>query len=361
VTSTPRIRLGYVGAGALAQSAHLPNLQSLSDECDLVALAELRPRLGRTVADHFRIPTLYPSHRELADDPNVDAAIVSGHFSAQGDIAADLLLAGKDVFVEKPMALTIDQANHILDAERRSGHRLMVGYVKRFDPGNRLARELVRELRETHILGRPTFVRAHMFAGDWKSPSRHPVRTTSEPLQPSETHFPEWLPDTLRSAYVGYLHAWTHHINLVRFLLDSSAAVKVVTTDLTASADGEDVLGIVSSRVDGIHTVIESGVYSKSEFDEHFQVYFESGWVKATAPPVLLLDGMTSTVELHDGDKRTTSVHHAGFDWSYREELRHFLHALRTSTEFDSTASDAAVDVRFFEDVFRHVADYPRG
>jgi predicted dehydrogenase len=356
VSGDRRIRVGYVGAGFLAQSAHLPNLRTLADDCDLVALAEVRPRLRNMVGECFGVPKLYASHRELASDRDVEAVLVSGHFSGQGEIAGELLLAGKDVFVEKPMALSVEQADELLDAERRSGRRLMVGYCKRFDPGNRLARDLVRGARASGHLGDITYVRAHMFAGDWKSASRHPVLTSDEPIPNLESRMPAWLPEQLSNAYIGYLHAWTHHINLIRFLLDSETDVDVIATDLTPSEDGESVPGIVSLRVDGVRALIESGNYVQAEFDEHFQVYFDAGWVKTTAPPVILLDGMTSTVDVYDGNERATKFYRTGFDWSYREELRHFLHALRTDTEFESTATSAAVDVRFFESVFREVA-----
>ena len=60
-----KLRMGYVGCGGMAQRVHIPNIQSIG-ECELVALAEVRPKLGRAVQERCRIPKLYPSHRELA-------------------------------------------------------------------------------------------------------------------------------------------------------------------------------------------------------------------------------------------------------------------------------------------------------
>jgi len=111
------IRLGYVGCGFMAQHVHLPNFSSLSD-CQLVALAENRVELGQQVAKRFGIPNVYREHRHLLDQSDIDAVAVSADYAQQGEIAADLLRAGKHVFMEKPMAVSVDQAARILQAER---------------------------------------------------------------------------------------------------------------------------------------------------------------------------------------------------------------------------------------------------
>jgi predicted dehydrogenase len=125
-----KIKLGYVGCGFMAQKVHIPNFLSVPG-CELAALAEVRPALGRKVQERYHIPRLYADHRELAADPAIDAVAVSAAFALQNRIACDCLLAGKDVFMEKPMAVSVDGAEALLDAERRSGKRLMVGHMKR--------------------------------------------------------------------------------------------------------------------------------------------------------------------------------------------------------------------------------------
>ncbi len=114
------LRIGYIGCGGLAQKVHIPNLMAATSRCRLTAIAEIRPRLARLVADHWRIPKVYPTHTQLGQDREIDAVVLSGHWSTQGDIAADLLLAGKDVLMEKPMAASVEQAERIVDAERQA-------------------------------------------------------------------------------------------------------------------------------------------------------------------------------------------------------------------------------------------------
>src|SRR5688572_21577132 len=118
--SMKTIRLGYVGAGYLAQRVHLPNLASL-EGVELAALAEVRPLVGERVRARFGIPKLYADHLAMAADPSLDGICLSGHFAGQGEIARELLAAGRSVFMEKPMAVSVAQAERILEAERQGG------------------------------------------------------------------------------------------------------------------------------------------------------------------------------------------------------------------------------------------------
>ena len=92
-------------------------------ECEFLALAELRPELGRQVQSKYNIPRLYRDHRELADDSEIEAVGVSGPYSSQGEIAKELLLAGKHVFLEKPLAVSVKQTEDILTAVKKSGKK----------------------------------------------------------------------------------------------------------------------------------------------------------------------------------------------------------------------------------------------
>ena len=109
------IRLGYVGCGFMAQKVHIPNFISIPD-CQLMAIAEVRTELGQRVQDRYRIPKRYHDHLELAKDDEIEAVAVSAGFALQGQIAKDLLSAGKHVFMEKPMAVSVKQAEGILEA-----------------------------------------------------------------------------------------------------------------------------------------------------------------------------------------------------------------------------------------------------
>jgi len=349
------LKLGYVGAGYLAQRVHLPNILSLP-QIELAALAEVRPKLGKRIQEKLRIPKLYPDHQALAADPAIRAVMVSGHFIGQGEIAKDLLLAGKDVLMEKPMAVSVEQAERILEAERRSGKRLMVAYMKRYDSGNLKVRSLIDGFRASGELGSVRYVRQHGFCGDWVAGLDTPHEGSDEPVPPAPKIRPAWMPEAFFDRYVGYLQQYTHNVNLTRFLLDAGGKVSVKHVDL----DEDGMHGVVILEVAGVRAIVESGSVDHHAWDEHTTVYFDRGWVRTHAPP-LLQPNHQATVEVYRGGKDgpVASEHFAvqGWTWAFKEELKHFAECVTTGAPFRSPASDALVDVRTLEEIYRRFVE----
>jgi predicted dehydrogenase len=348
--TTEPVRLGYVGCGFMAQKVHLPNFANIP-ECRLVALAEVREDLGRAVQAQYAIPRLYASHQELAADPDVEAVALSAGYSLQGEMARDLLRAGKHVFMEKPMATTVAQAEQILAAAREGGARLMVGYMKRYDTGNELAREAIRGFRESGELGEMVYVRNHGFCGDWTAGLDVPMHRSGAPIPPTPTVVPDWLPERWSKPYLGYLQQYTHNLNLLRWLLDAEDRVRVRTVDL----NDDGYTGVVILDVDGVRAVLETGALSHYRWDEHTQVYFRHGWVQTWAPP-LLLRNQPAEVEVYRGGNTqefTRPIPVPAWSWSYRREAEFFVRAVRSGEPFRSSGEDTLTDVRLFEEIYR--------
>jgi predicted dehydrogenase len=345
-----KIKLGYVGCGFMAQKVHIPNFHAIP-ECELIAVAELRQQLGHKVQAHFGLPKFYPDHQAMLEDPDIEAVAVSADFMIQGDIARDALLAGKDVFMEKPMAVSLAQADAILDAAKQSGRRLMVGYMKRYDAGNEWVQARIGEFRASGELGPITFVRNHGFCGDWIAGLDAPMETTDEPKPSVKALGPDWLPIAYVDQYLGYLQQYTHNVNLLRWFLDAGDNVAVRAVDL----DDDGYTGVVVLEVNGIRAVLESGRISHYRWDEHTQVYFRDGWIKTWAPP-LLLKQVPAEVEIYRaGSEQTFSrpIPQPAWSWSYKREAEHFIHALLADEPFCSSGEDTRTDVRLFEEIFR--------
>jgi predicted dehydrogenase len=343
--------MGYVGCGFLAQKVHLPNLLAL-DETDLLAIAEVRPELGRRVQERLGIPRLYPSHHDLAADAEIEAVAVSGHFCGQGEIAIDLLRAGKDVFLEKPMAVSVAQADRILVAERESGRRLMVGHMKRYDDGNVLLKSILDGGERRERLGSISYIRLHDFSGNWLGGLDTAFDETDEPIPPApECTFPSWLPASFQDRYLWYLQEYSHLINLVRWLLDAGDDVQVVIVDL----HGDGYAGVAVLQVAGVRVVLESGGHPYTTWDEHTQIYFERGWIRTIVPP-LLTRNVPVSLEVYSAmpsEGAVETITPANPGWSYKSELRHFAQRLRDGEPFRSPAADTLSDVRVIEDIYR--------
>ncbi|MFO7697166.1 MAG: Gfo/Idh/MocA family oxidoreductase [Anaerolineae bacterium] len=344
------IRIGYVGCGFMAQKVHLPNLTSIPG-CQVLALAELREDLGRKVQSRFGIERLYDDHEALLGDADVDAVAVSAAFGVQGQIARDALLAGKDVFMEKPMAISLEQADAILEAERTSGHRLMVGYMKRYDAGNEVVKATVDSWRASGERGELTYARNHGFCGNWTAGLDTRMDTSVEPMPQAPVVGPAWLPAEYLSAYISYLQQYTHNINLLRWLLDAGDDVTIRSVDLDDDGYG----GVVVFSMGGVRAVLETGRISHYRWDEHTQIYFRDGWVHTWAPP-LLLRQVPADVEIYLAGKEQTMTHaipQDAWSWAYRREMEHFVGCVASGEPFRSPAADTRIDVRLFEEIFR--------
>ena len=359
------IRLGYVGCGFMAQKVHLPNFTTIPG-CEVIALAEVRQELGRRVQARFGIPRFYPDASTMFADPEIEAVAVSAAFSVQGDIAREALLAGKDVFMEKPMAISLAQADAILDASQRSGRRLMVGYMKRYDAGNELVKRQIDDFKQSGEIGAITYARNHGFCGDWVAGIDLPLESVAEakPAPPTAENLPAWLPADCADGYGDYVNQWTHNINLLRFLLEAGDRARVRTVDL----DPEDKSsGVALLDVDGVRCSLETGRLSYHRWDEHTQVYFEHGWVHTWAPPLLLRNAVAE-VEIYRHDRTgapgqlgeagvqhsaTRAIPEPRWSWAYKNEAAHFVECLLNGAEFGSTGEDTLTDVRLIEEIYR--------
>jgi len=341
------VRLALVGCGTMGQAVHLPNFLA-SEKCQLVAVAHLREKLAQQIAAHYRIPKAYRSHEEVAADPDIEAVAAITLWTETPRVAVDLLRAGKHVFVEKPMALTLAEAEQMVEAARQAGRLLMVAYPLRFDAGVQRAKELVDELRATGELGRPIWAHAQLIGGDWTAgyfESAPPMFRCDEPLPRTPCTVPDFVPPQLREKYVFFAQSYAHNINLVRLMLGDELEVRFAdfcrpTCSMvldTGSYQASLHFGLVMPR--------------PPWWDESITITFEKGWLRVETPP-RLLPNVSARVTLFRGDRNQTIVEHGPWEWAFRREVEHFLECVSTSRETLSPGADAVKDVALTEAIF---------
>jgi len=132
--SSTTLGVGFVGAGNYASSMLLPHLAERSD----VALRRVVTTSALSAANakrKFGFAQASTDLDALLDDPAIDAVFVVTRHSSHAELTRRALLAGKAVFVEKPLALNVDELGRVLSAVRESGNdRLQVGFNRRFAP-----------------------------------------------------------------------------------------------------------------------------------------------------------------------------------------------------------------------------------
>jgi predicted dehydrogenase/threonine dehydrogenase-like Zn-dependent dehydrogenase len=134
VPKGPTARLGFIGAGNYAASMLLPHL-ARDPGATLASVATTRSLSGINAQRRFGFEVVTTDAEVVLDDPSIDAVFVVTRHHSHADFVCQALERGKAVFVEKPLALSEDQLDRILEASANAGNdRLMVGFNRRFAP-----------------------------------------------------------------------------------------------------------------------------------------------------------------------------------------------------------------------------------
>jgi predicted dehydrogenase/threonine dehydrogenase-like Zn-dependent dehydrogenase len=148
VESKPEIAgtmgVALLGAGNLSRWAHLPNLRKVPN-VRLRAICSGNGARAKGFALRFKADYCCSDYQELLADPQVQVVFIVTRNASHADQALAALHAGKDVFVEKPLALTVEQCRALLAAVGETGRHLTVGFNRRFAP---FYLELKRELAQ---------------------------------------------------------------------------------------------------------------------------------------------------------------------------------------------------------------------
>ena len=343
-----KVKVGFLGCGFMGQIAHLPNFLE-SEQCEVVALCEARPKLAQLVAEKHHIGRVYHSHEELVADPEVEAVAAICRETLNAPISIDLLRAGKHVFVEKPMTTNVEAAREMLSAAEAGGAQLMIAYMKRYDPGVRRAREIVADLLSSGELGALTFARAECFGGDWICNAGRPI-TTDEPYPDLPgTAPPEWLDAERHSDFMRMNNVYCHNINMLRFILDRDLSVKLA--DLNAPT------WTVIFEAGDITANLEVGGMSAHAWYETTALYFERGRLEVLTPPPLLRE-IPARVRLYrGGDVKEYWEPICEWSWAFRNEAEHFVSCVGEDRETDSSGGDSVRDLELVEDAFRRFGE----
>lgn len=127
------VRVGLIGCGGIARSAHLPAIARLPGVVRLVATADVQLAAAVAAAAPFGAAA-YEDYRRVLDRSDVDMVVLATPEFAHREQVEAAAAAGKHVLSEKPMASTLADADAMIAAARRAGTRLMIGHSRRFTP-----------------------------------------------------------------------------------------------------------------------------------------------------------------------------------------------------------------------------------
>ena len=142
------LRIGVLGAGQIAQAAHFESCVKARN-AELYAICDVAADLGARMAIAHGARRSFGDYDAMLGDPEVEAVIIATADAFHVDASIRALEAGKHVLCEKPMAVSVEDAERLRDAVARTGLVLHVGHMKRYDGGIEAAKDFIeREMGE---------------------------------------------------------------------------------------------------------------------------------------------------------------------------------------------------------------------
>jgi hypothetical protein len=355
------IRVGVVGGGLVAQAMHLHYLAAMRDRFDVAALAEPSRIVREALAARYGIPGVHADHRALLDAGSLDAIVVCSPAGTHAQVVLDALDAGVHALVEKPMCITLADADAIVAARDRAGKVVQVGYMKRYDPAvERLYEELpdaADGLRYVHVVvNDPEF--APFFApGEIVRAGDVPAevieagrRSESEQV---EAAVGSGSPEVVTAFSESFLGSMVHDVNVVHGALERMGEPlpgEVLAGDWWHG--GKAVTGSVRLGSGGRWDSAWIQVLDVPEYVETIGLYFGDSVRRLTFPSPWLKQSPTR-YERTDAGEGTRLVQSAErFEESFARELVHFYACVTEGLATRTPPEQARIDIDLLTRMF---------
>jgi predicted dehydrogenase len=341
-----------VGCGLVAQVMHLPYLRELDDRFEVRALCDLSEAALANAARLFPDASLLRDWEELIGEPLDVVFVLTG--GSHEPVAVAAAERGLHVFVEKPMAFSVDEGLRMVEAAERAGVSLMVGYMKRYDPAyEHLAELLPQDVR----LVRST--------------------TLESPLEPYVAHYPLVRPDDIEPAVLAelaeddarrvaaalgsdeepvasayraiLLDSMVHELNAVRGLLGEPAELRFA--DVWGAPDGLT----ATLAFDGVEAVFMwvdlpgiaryQGELSFFSADGRATIAFPSPFLRSMPSRLVLESGVPGTA---DGWRTEREV---SYEEAFKRELVELHSAIAENRAPRTSGQDAVHDLALCQSI----------
>jgi predicted dehydrogenase len=352
-----RLRVGVIGLGEVAQVIHLPVLQSLPQLFEVVALCDISPTLQQVVGDAYGVQRRYSDAAEMLAAGGLDAVLVLNSDEYHTEAVVTALENDVHVLVEKPMCLTLREAEEIIAARDRSGATVMVGYMRRFAPAFLQAKEQLAQLgpvnfvrvrdiigtnrlivNQTSLVHRPDDIPAEAMQDRWNRGARLVREAIGE------------VPGEVAGAYRLLCGLGSHDLSAMRELLGRPSGVAAARI----WGGGGWIAALLD--YDGFVVSYETGVDEQLRFDAHIEVYGKKASFRIQYDTPYVRHFPTQLFrEESVGDAFVRTVDRPHLKDPYTAELEYFHAAVTQGFAPKTSPEDFVEDLELFAEIVRVV------
>ena len=322
-----KVKVGIIGSGFEAD-IHAASFQIMPEEAEVAAVASPTAGHAEELARRYGIPSVYRDYRDMLADRAIELVTITAPNHLHASMAIEIARAGKHVVCEKPLCLTLAEADEMIDVCQREGVLLLYAEELFFTPKYVRAREMADQ---------GAFGRVHM-------------------VKQSEKHFgphSDWFWDVSRSGGGVLMDMGCHGIAFCYWFLGRrkirSVYAHLSTQVHAAKTKGEDDAVCILEFDNGSVGIVETSWARRGGMDDRVEVYGEGGVTYAdlhrgNALPTYSEYGFGYAVEKAPSTKGWTyPVFDELWNYGFPHEMRHFARCVRGRETPQATGEDGRV------------------
>lgn len=252
-----KLKLGVIGTGRIGK-VHIATLVQNVPQAEVVAIADINLDSANEVARNFGITSVFSNYMDVINHPEVEAVAICSPTDTHARYIVDTAKAGKHIFCEKPVDLSLEIIKGAIEAVEKAGVKLMVGFNRRFDPN---------------------FLKLKQMVIDGKIGDPHILKITSRDPAP---------PPAKYSATSGgmFLDMTIHDFDMARYITGSEvtevyAKTAVLVDPEIGKAGDIDTAVITLSFANGAIGVIDNSRKAVYGYDQRVEIFGSKGMVSA--------------------------------------------------------------------------------
>lgn len=360
------LRVGIIGAGEVTQVIHLPTLSLLTHLFTVTALCDVSPSSLTHVSSKFHIPFTTTSSSTLCSHPSVDVVLIANSDEYHASCAIEAANNGKHVFIEKPMALTLSDANVIKDAAQRNGVQIYVGYMRRYAEAFSVFQSMLAESGPIrHVVVKDIIGPNSFFVSQSNT---YPIKFTNDIPASASTDRTSRAHKILNEA-IGEQHANDKRLSDVyrllgslgshdlSFMREALGGLPSHCTSAFASHDGlfinanfvysNSLLGKGETDYSVVYT---TGIHNVGVFESFLEVWTDDRVLRIDIDtPYIKGLPINVTVKENDNGRYTEKVIRTTYADAYTSEFLQLHKALTGGRPMKTTPQDAMQDLDIFD------------
>lgn len=331
----------------ISQVCHLPYY--LNDErCNVVSIYETRKSLIDYFEKNFDQIAIIRDYHNIIEDNSIDAVVVSMPRETNSFFGYEAVMAKKDIFIEKPMAYSYEDALKIHSLVVKNEVCFGIGYMKKHDPGLIKSKKIFHEAVESKLYGSLEKVIFYNNYGKYEyNPPIHKKPEESRDFRYNTWPvYPEYIPKNLQSNYSDFINIGVHNINLIHYFFSSDGIVFGNT-----AIDNGHLNAFMTFK--GIPLELKFNKANQTRWSEGIKFIFSEGSIEVLLPCPMNQKGTSQII--CESKKKTKEIEVSKSPWQFEIQAKNFISSLFNKELLVSNSYNGVEDMHLIKQIWSNL------